>query len=234
MNRIEPFVQLSPLPLKLTDDAGTTKWIESGDAWQARSIKPAEEKEWSPAKKLGAFADLNFGVGTDRESRGQNPTVIESSTALLRKQFTTTSKVVSARLYVTALGSYQSYLNGKEVSKFRLTPGFTDYRKRVLYQTYDVTSLLVPGRNTVAAILGAGWHGSPLLWSGSRLFPGPDRLRAQLELTFADGTLIKSLPPTPAGRQPRRRLSLRRSMVEKPTTLDLKFRGGIRPHLLTL
>ncbi|WP_433967473.1 family 78 glycoside hydrolase catalytic domain [Tunturiibacter gelidiferens] len=174
--------------LKLTDDAGKARWIESGDAWQARSIKPADATEWSPAKKLGAFADLNFGVGTDRESRGQNPTVIESSTALLRKQFTPPRKVVSARLYVTALGSYQSYLNGKEVSKFRLTPGFTDYRKRVLYQTYDVTSLLVPGRNTLAAILGAGWHGSPLLWSGSRLFPGPDRLRAQLELTFADGT----------------------------------------------
>ncbi|MBB5317478.1 alpha-L-rhamnosidase [Tunturibacter empetritectus] len=174
--------------LKLTDGAGKTRWIESDDAWQARALKPVEDKEWSPAKKLGAFADLNFGVGTDRESRGQNPTVIESSTALLRKQFTPTRKVVSARLYVTALGSYQSYLNGKEVSKFRLTPGFTDYRKRVLYQTYDVTSLLVPGRNTVAAILGAGWHGSPLLWSGSRLFPGPDRLRAQLELTFADGT----------------------------------------------
>ncbi|NYF50227.1 alpha-L-rhamnosidase [Tunturiibacter gelidoferens] len=174
--------------LKLTDDEGETKWIESDDTWQARSIKPVEAKEWSAAKKLGAFSDLNFGVGTDRESRGQNPTVIDSSTALFRKQFTPSRKVVSARLYVTALGSYQSYVNGKEVSKFRLTPGFTDYRKRVLYQTYDVTSLLVPGHNTIAAILGAGWHGSPLLWSGSRLFPGPDRLRAQLELTFADGT----------------------------------------------
>jgi alpha-L-rhamnosidase len=174
--------------LQLTDDSGKTSWIESDDTWQARSIKPAEGKEWSPARRLGALADLHFGVYTDRESPAPNPDRIDSGTALFRKQFTSERKVASARLYITALGSYEAFLNGKRVSDFRLTPGFTDYRKRVLYQTYDVTSLLVPGHNTVAAILGAGWHGSPLLWSGSRLFPGPDRLRAQLELTFADGT----------------------------------------------
>ncbi|WP_158944399.1 alpha-L-rhamnosidase [Granulicella sp. S190] len=173
--------------LRLTEAAGKTMWIESGDTWQVRSIKPVESKGWSPARSLGALPGLGFGVFTDRESPAPPPSRIESNTALFRKQFTT-RKVVSARLYVTALGSYQAFLNGKPVGKSMLAPGFTDYRKRLLYQTYDVTPLLVPGKNTIAAILGAGWHGSPLLWSGSRLFPGRDRLRAQLELTLADGT----------------------------------------------
>ena len=174
--------------LQLTDGAGKTSWIESGEGWEARSIKPVETKEWAPAKQLGALADLHFGVFTDRESPAAPPDRIDSSTALFRKQFTPSRKVVSARLYITALGSYEAFLNGKPVSDFKLTPGFTDYRKRVLYQTYDVTPLLVSGHNTIATVLGAGWHGSPLLWSGSHLFPGPDRLRAQLELNFSDGT----------------------------------------------
>jgi alpha-L-rhamnosidase len=174
--------------LQITDEAGKTISIPTDSAWQARAIKPVESEQWAAAKQFGAFPDLRFSVFTDRQAPGPNPDRIVSGTALLRKQFTASQKVTSARLYITALGSYQAFLNGKPVAQSRLTPGFTDYRKRVLYQTYDVTSLLAPGRNTIAAILGAGWHGSPLLWSGTRLFPGPDLLRAQLELTFADGS----------------------------------------------
>lgn len=173
--------------LRLTDEGGKVRWIESDANWQARSIKP-EESPWAAARKLGALRELAFGTWTDRKSPAPAPDRIASTTALLRKQFTPENKVVSARLYITALGSYEAYLNGKAISEARLTPGFTDYRKRVLYQTYDVTPLVVAGKNTFAAVLGAGWHGSPLLWSGSRLFAGPDRLCAQLELTFADGT----------------------------------------------
>jgi alpha-L-rhamnosidase len=174
--------------LQLTDEAGKVRSIPTDGTWQARAIKPVEATEWAAAKQLGPMPDLHFSVYTDRESPAPNPDRIVTGTALLRKQFTTSRKVTSARLYITALGSYQAFLNGKPVGQSRLTPDFTDYRKRVLYQTYDVTTLLMPGRNIIAAILGGGWHGSPLLWSGSRLFPGPDLLRAQLELTFADGT----------------------------------------------
>lgn len=173
--------------LRLTDESGKNRWIGSDANWLAREVKP-EESSWTAARRLGALRELAFGTWTDRKSPAPTPDRIESTTALLRKQFTPEKKVVSARLYVTALGSYEAYLNGKAVSEARLTPGFTDYRKRVLYQTYDVTSLVTAGRNTLAAMLGAGWHGSPLLWSGSRLFAGPDSLCAQLELTFGDGT----------------------------------------------
>jgi len=69
-----------------------------------------------------------------------------------------------------------------------LTPEFTDYRKRVLYQTYDVTDLLKGGPNALAAVLGDGWYNSGLTWAGMHFFPPPDRLLAQLQIEFADGT----------------------------------------------
>ena len=78
--------------------------------------------------------------------------------------------------------------NGKRIApQTLLPPGFTDFHKRVLYQTYDVTSMLVTVRNTLGFMLGGGWHGSPLTWSGTRFFAGPDLLRAQLDITFEDG-----------------------------------------------
>ncbi len=48
--------------------------------------------------------------------------------------------------------------------------------------------MLTPGDNTVAALVGAGWHGSPMTWAGTRAYPGPDVLRAQLDITLADGS----------------------------------------------
>ncbi|WP_263382393.1 alpha-L-rhamnosidase [Granulicella arctica] len=171
--------------LRLTSADGTESTIVSDGAWKARVAGAAELRG---ADDLGVLASQHFGVAPDRVTPADSPDRIESTTALFRKDFTPKGKVVSARLYVTALGGYQAFLNGKKVGADELTPGFTDYRKRVLYQAYDVTALVGKGENTLAAMLGAGWHGSPLLWSGTRMFSGPDLLRAQLELRFADGT----------------------------------------------
>ncbi|NYF78040.1 alpha-L-rhamnosidase [Granulicella arctica] len=174
--------------LNLTQADGKASSIVSDSNWRVRETKPQPSTDWQPAQDLGPLASQHFGVAPDRHTPASTPDRVETTTALLRKDFTPRSKVVSARLYITALGSYQAFLNGKRVGQSVLVPDFTDYRKRVLYQTYDVTSLVAGGHNTLAAVLGGGWHGSPLLWSGSRLFPGPDLLRAQLELRFANGT----------------------------------------------
>jgi alpha-L-rhamnosidase len=79
-------------------------------------------------------------------------------------------------------------LNGSRVGNDVLTPDFTDYRKRVLYQAYDVTNLLANGENVISALLGDGWYGSGLTWAGMHFFTPPDRLLAQLELDYADGS----------------------------------------------
>ena len=76
----------------------------------------------------------------------------------LRKEFRLEKPVRRARLYTTARGVYEPYINGERVGKDVLAPGWTDYRKRVQYQTYDVTKLLAEGRNALGAVLGDGWY----------------------------------------------------------------------------
>lgn len=125
---------------------------------------------------------------TDRQEAIAGPDRITTDASLLRKDFVLDSGVSTARLSITALGAYQAFLNGKPVApNTLLAPGWTDFHKRVLYQTYDVTSLLSHGANTLGVLLGGGWYSSPLTWIGFRYTPGPDLLRAQLDVTLANG-----------------------------------------------
>lgn len=108
----------------------------------------------------------------------------------LRRSFLLEAPVARARLYASALGLYELWLNGHRVGNDQLTPGWTDYGKRVCYQTYDVTDLLRPGENVLGAILGDGWYAGDVAIFGRHLYgPYPLRLRAQLHLCgpIADG-----------------------------------------------
>jgi alpha-L-rhamnosidase len=107
----------------------------------------------------------------------------------LRRAFRLDRPVRRAYLYATALGLYEMRLNGHRVGEDLFRPGWSDYRKRVYYQTYDVTRLLRPGRNALGAILGDGWAcGYVGLGGRNRYGIGRPRLLAQLNLTFAGGT----------------------------------------------
>ena len=66
----------------------------------------------------------------------------------------------TGRLYITAHGLYEAWINGKRVGDFVLAPGSYNYDKRLAYQTYDVTELLCEGENQVQVILGDGWYRS--------------------------------------------------------------------------
>ncbi|RXH56304.1 family 78 glycoside hydrolase catalytic domain [Granulicella sibirica] len=170
--------------LRITDADGAERRITSDKAWQTRPTTG----EWQAAQEIGPLS-LPLGLGTDRRSLVPGPNRVSTDASLLRKDFSLTGKVTSAKLTITAMGAYRAFINGKPVATHDLlNPGFTDFHKRVLYQTYDVTSLLTTGDNTVATILGSGWHGSPLTWSGSREYTDPDALRAQLDVTLADGS----------------------------------------------
>ena len=72
----------------------------------------------------------------------------------LRKSFALSSPVQRAVLYVTALGLYEVHINGQRVGDHVLAPDWTDYRKRVRYQAYDVTGLLKPGNNAIGGAAG--------------------------------------------------------------------------------
>jgi alpha-L-rhamnosidase len=107
---------------------------------------------------------------------------------LLRRAFDATGSMRSARLYMVALGSYVPMLNGRRVGDRQVTPEWTDFRRHVLYRAYDVTDQVKPGANVLGAIVGDGWYGSYLAPAGRFGFGGaPLRLRAQLEIDYADG-----------------------------------------------
>jgi alpha-L-rhamnosidase len=96
--------------------------------------------------------------------------------------------VASARLYATALGVYECEINGRRVGDIELAPGWTDYAKRVQYQTYDVTDLLQNGDNALGAILGDGWYCGRLNFNPRQNYGDRPKFLAQLEMTFEDGS----------------------------------------------
>jgi len=106
----------------------------------------------------------------------------------LRKDFSTSKKVKSARVYVSSLGLYELYINGKKVGDQLFTPGWTSYNKRIQYQTYDVTSMLQT-KNAIGAILGDGWYRGNIGWQDQRnYYGGKLALIAQVHISYTDGT----------------------------------------------
>ena len=109
---------------------------------------------------------------------------------LLRRQFVIDQPVLRARLYVTALGVYEAYLNGQRVGDHLLDPGWTSYHHRLIYSTFDVGDLLRQGTNALGAMLGEGWFTGRLGFGGGRrnLYGARTALLAQLTITYADGS----------------------------------------------
>ncbi len=105
----------------------------------------------------------------------------------LRKAFVLKSPVVRARLLASALGLYEVRINGHRVGDHVLAPDWTDYRKRVRYQMYDVTALLQPGGNALGALLAKGWYSGHIGNGGFEFFGRQPAFLAQLEITSADG-----------------------------------------------
>jgi len=103
---------------------------------------------------------------------------------LLRKEFEVSKKVRRARIYISGLGWYELYINGKKVGDHVLDPVTSDYRKRVYYVTYDVTDILGKGTNAVGVMLGNGWFSEP----GHLKYGDSPRLLLQMNIEFADGT----------------------------------------------
>lgn len=98
-------------------------------------------------------------------------------------------KVEKARLYITACGLYEAHINGARVGDFVMAPGYTDYNKRIQYQTYDVTDMVLEGNNTLTVDLADGWYrGSVGAWGVLSWYGTQTKFIAQLEMTFEDGS----------------------------------------------
>jgi len=112
-------------------------------------------------------------------------------TVLLRRDFTARPGLRRALLHVCGLGQYLATLNGEPVTENLFTPGWTNYDRTTLYDTYDVTALVRPGANAAGLTLGNGMYhvvrrNRFAKFTGSF---GPLRAIAQLRLDYADGTV---------------------------------------------
>ncbi|MEI7525518.1 MAG: family 78 glycoside hydrolase catalytic domain [Mariniphaga sp.] len=125
----------------------------------------------------------------------------KNSMPLLRTTFNTeVKKIVKARLYVTARGIYEIYINGKRVGNDYFNPGLTQYNKTHLYQTYDVSDLIKIGKNAMGAMLGEGWWSGNITYSGQNwnFFGDRQSLLAKLVITYSDGStkIVTTNPDT--------------------------------------
>jgi alpha-L-rhamnosidase len=106
----------------------------------------------------------------------------------LRKSFSIIGPIKTARLTATALGLYECELNGRRVGDLVFAPGWTEYSKRIQYQTYDVTAFLQQGENAIGSVLGDGWYCGHLGWFNRRAYGDRPKFIARLEIEYADGT----------------------------------------------
>lgn len=120
------------------------------------------------------------------------------SAPLFRREMSLDSskEIVSARLYMTAMGIYQAYINGKEVNSDVddiFNPGWTAYDHYINYQTYDVTDLVHNGDNAIGVAVGGGWYQTAYQSNFSAVF-GPDDkasergILGKLVVTYDDGS----------------------------------------------
>ncbi|MBK6978018.1 MAG: family 78 glycoside hydrolase catalytic domain [Cytophagaceae bacterium] len=115
----------------------------------------------------------------------------QNAAPMLRTTFKTKPGIKKARLYVTARGIYEMYLNGKRVSDEYFNPGFTQYNKHHQYQTFDITSTLQTGKeNAIGAWLSEGWWSGNITYSGEswNYFGDRQSLLSKIVITYNDGT----------------------------------------------
>lgn len=143
--------------------------------WQMGLLKPSDwQARW---------------ITTDAPRNTQTEGNVLPPCPYLRRSFTLAKPIKEATLFATARGLYELHINGAKVGNAVLAPGWTDYRKRIEYQSYDVTQSLHAGANTVGAILGDGWYSGYVGFARRRDFYGDrPQLRLQINIEYADGT----------------------------------------------
>jgi len=166
--------------VRIWDGSGQASDWSAPSFWETALLNPGDWKaSWISDGKPTPEKDADFYK--------------EDPAPLFRKDFVLDKKPLKARLYISGLGYYEAHLNGRRVGDRVLDPGWTDYADRILYSTYDVTTLLQKGSNCLSAVVGNGWY-NPLplrMWGRlnlrEHLVVGRPCLIAQLEVHFSDG-----------------------------------------------
>jgi alpha-L-rhamnosidase len=161
--------------------------------WKVRTWTDLGESDWSATSswehgllERGDWTvDWIAPVGPDDLPARQRPAVQMASTVRID------GPIARARLYATAHGVFEAFVNGRRVGDVELTPGWTAYHAHLHVQTYDVTDLLTTGDNVVGALLSDGW------WRGQNSvsrrvddYGTTTAFLAQVVVTLASGETI--------------------------------------------
>jgi alpha-L-rhamnosidase len=175
-----------------SDPAYWSMGILNANEWKAQWIGAPWQGEEALSKPPHRAAE-----------KGGVPQDLPPPAPLLRKTFSVSKDVASARAYVTGLGFFELYLNGKKVGEDVMVPNVTAYAKRpgleknyislpdnfkeyrVMYLSYDIKDMLKKGENAIGAILGNGFYNAPISWTHSY---GSPRFFGQVHITYTDGT----------------------------------------------
>ena len=174
--------------------SSATRYYWKVRTWDAEGqVSPYSDVAWFETALMNESDWQARWIG-DGRAAPDNPEDFydETPAPMFRKEFSLEKPVKSARLYITGLGYYEAYLNGTKVGDRVLDPGWTNYGKRVLYSTYDITGQLAQGENAIGVMLGNGWY-NPLPLGLFRVFNlrefltiGQPKFIAQLSVTFED------------------------------------------------
>lgn len=152
-----------------------------------------QESDWKHAKWIG-YEDLAPekkmvpGVHGDGDKLGEK-CIDRPVVPLFRKEFEVAKKIKEATLYISGLGHYEASLNGQKIGNSFLAPGWTNYDHTVLYNTYDVTSMLRKGQNVLGAMVGNGFYNiNRERYRKLVIAWGNPKLIGQLRIRFTDGT----------------------------------------------
>ncbi len=142
----------------------------------------SETAHWS----MGLLNDADWKADWIGQSTADD---VNRESPYLRTDFKLQDKTIaSAYLHITAKGMYEAFINGKRVGDEYLSPGWTSYKARIPYQTYDVKDLLGK-ENGFGIVLGSGWYRGYLAWGDANNHYGSEiASKAQLMVTYTDGT----------------------------------------------
>ena len=163
--------------------------LESGRRYHW-AVRVWDETGAATAWSAPAYWEMGLLNATDWRASWIEPDLMEDvkkpgPVPMVRREFTLAGPVASARAYVTSHGVYEMHLNGRRVGEDLLTPGWTSYKTRLQYQTYDVTDLLQPGPNAIGVRLGNGWYRGEIGFDGQRNFYG-DRVALLMQIVVTD------------------------------------------------
>ena len=163
--------------------------------WKVKVYTNKGESDWSsPAFwSMGLFNEADWQgqwIGLDRAAPGDSETQWSRLAArYLRKEFALKKEIKRATVHIAGMGLYELFINGQRIGDQVLAPAPTDYRKTILYNTYDVTSQLQQ-ENAIGVTLGNGRFYTMRQNYKPYKIPtfGYPKLRLNLIVEYADGS----------------------------------------------